>query len=107
MSIEKEIKEKLISEGFSVEGAGLTDYTIEPNIEIRVMSRTEEHNAESLPPQSTDKEHYYFILHSAGMNKLWLFSNSELEACRAMDERDSSPYLVKNFEKLKQILPSK
>ena len=75
-------------------------------IEIQILSRTEEYNTEIVIPVRVDKSqgHFcYFILHSPGMDKLWLLSADELLKLRAegLDERDTSPNLVNNFDRLK------
>ncbi len=75
-------------------------------IEIQVLSRTEEYNTEISIPITIDesKGHFcYFILHSPGMGKMWLLRADELFKLRSegMDARDTSPNLVKNFDRLK------
>ena len=75
-------------------------------IEIQILSRTEEYNTEITIPVPVDesKGHFcYFILHSPGMGKLWLMSFDELLKLRTegLDDRDTSPNMVKNFDRLK------
>lgn len=112
------IKGLLLKENFNVFSATTDDTScnlivrnIKENdtpqyIEIQILSRTEEYNAEIsiLVKVEESKGHFcYFILHSPGMDKLWLLSADELLKLRAegLDARDTSPYLVKNFDRLK------
>lgn len=72
-------------------------------IEICLLSRTEEYNIEIKVPIIVSENHfYYYILYSPGMNKIWLFRHDELIALRkiGLDERDTSPYLIKDFSRL-------
>jgi len=112
------IKGLLIKENFNVfsavtddQGSDLIVRNIKENnspqyIEIQILSRTEEYNMEIAIPIKVDesKGHFcYFILHSAGLDKLWLLRADELLKCRAegLDARDTSPNLVNNFDRLK------
>lgn len=73
-------------------------------IEVCMLSRTVEYEIEICTPIKTSENvYYYYILHSPGMGKMWLLRDNELEKLRGdgMDARDSSPYLVKNFARLK------
>ena len=112
------IKGLLLKENFNVFSAATNDAScdlivrnikeddIPQYIEVQILSRTEEYNTEIVVPVTVDesKGHFcYFILHSPGMGKLWLLSIDELLKLRAegMDARDTSPNLVKNFDRLK------
>ena len=112
------IKGLLLKENFNVFSAATDDTScdlivrnIKENgtpqyIEIQILSRTEEYNIEIAIPVPVDesKGHFcYFILHSPGIGKLWLLRADELLNLRAedLDTRDTSPNMVKNFDRLK------
>ncbi|MGL4394315.1 MAG: hypothetical protein ACRCS8_03730 [Brevinema sp.] len=107
----------LLNEGYHVfqapvkgEGADLIVRNINEDqtpsyIELQVLSRREEYvNPIAVPVKPDQKNHFaYFILYSSGMQKIWLLSAEELISLReeGLDDRDTSPYLVKNFDRLK------
>ena len=112
------LKGLLIQQNFNVFSASTSDQSCnviirnikENNIpqymEIQILSRTEEYNNELVIPVDTDisKGYFcYFILYSPGMGKMWLLRSDELIKLRSagLDARDTSPYLVKNFDRLK------
>ncbi|MGL4562044.1 MAG: hypothetical protein ACRCV0_07155 [Brevinema sp.] len=81
----------------------LDDATIQ-YIEIQILSRQEEYEQSiNLSIKPNNKTVFcYFILYSQGMNKLWLLRDDELFKLRdiGLDERDTGPYLVRNFDRL-------
>ena len=79
---------------------GTAQYT-----EIQILSRSEEYHIDLQVPTKQDQENvfYYFILFSAGIGKYWVLRSDELIALRdiGLDTRESSPYLVSNYDRLK------
>ncbi len=96
----EEIRNQLTQEGFNINGEG-ANFVVNDNIEICILSRKEEYVIE-LPKQKTESKFYYFILHSAGLGTIWLLREDELIKVRdiGLDERDTSGYIVKHFDRL-------
>ncbi|MGL4676311.1 MAG: hypothetical protein ACRCWI_01425 [Brevinema sp.] len=72
-------------------------------IEVQCLSRTEEYKINIEIPITIHNHFYFFILYSPGMGKIWLLREDELIHLRnkGLDQRDTSPYLVTSFERLK------
>lgn len=75
-------------------------------IEVSILSRTKEYDMELSLPCIVDTKanhFYYYILYSPGLGRMWIFRYDELTALKNQnsDDRNSSPYLVDDFSRLK------